>query len=129
MPARAQPADLRLGGWNVTMTMTVVGQPPHTSQLKTCVTKEDVDSLRMFNPEEGCKLSQTQRSAQRVSAKQTCKRGDGGTSEGDFDVRFDGAAAYTMTAMMRHSGKGAPPDGRLEMKGRWAQASCKGFDD
>lgn len=130
MPVASQPADLRMGGWNVTMAMAMPGQAPRTSELKTCVTREDVDSLRMFNPEESCKLSQVQRSAQRLSAHQTCKRPDGGTSESDFEVRFDGPAAYAMSSTMRPgTGKGAGSTIKLEMTGRWAQASCKGFDD
>jgi hypothetical protein len=127
--AWSQPSDLRLGGWNTTLSMTLPGKAPSSSQLKTCVTKEDVESLRLFNPDENCKVMQVQRSPQRVSGKQVCRRPDGGTSEGEIDVRFDGPAAFTMTAVSRQSGKGVPAEVRMEMKARWAQASCKGFDD
>ena len=127
--AASQPADLKQGGWNVSMTMALPGQPPRASQLKTCVTKEDIDSLRLFNPDENCKVTQLQRSAQRVSGKQTCRRPDGGTSEGEMDVRFDGPGAYTMTIVSRQSVKGTPGEMRIEAKGRWAQVSCKGYDD
>jgi len=124
--AQGVPINLRTGGWDTLMTTTVNGKT-QVSKLKTCVTKEDLESLRTFEKDEDCKYTWTSRTASRITGTTRCTV-EGKTREGEIDVQIAGTESYQMTGGMKISGK---VDGavRFEMKSRWASASCKGYDD
>jgi hypothetical protein len=124
--AQGVPINLRMGGWDTVMTTTVNGKT-QVSKFKTCVTKEDLESLRTFEKDEDCKYRWSSRTASRITGTTRCTV-DGKTREGEIDVQIAGPESYQMTGGMKISDKA---DGavRFEMKARWANASCKGYDD
>lgn len=123
----AQTPNLRPGGYEVTMSVAVGGAASRTSKLKVCVTREDLASMKAFEKDEDCKYQFATRSATRVTGSTVCNMG-GTQSKGEFEIQFPTPESYVMTGGNRVAGKPGS-DSRIELKGRWASASCDGYDD
>ena len=129
MPAiHAQTLNLRPGGWDLTMSVTTGGAAARVSPLKSCVTKEELEKDQAFQKDEGCVQKLSERTPTRYAGTMCCKS-TSGQSQGTFEI----VARTPETVLMTTSVKGKGPQGnfdiRTEIKGRWASASCKGYDD
>lgn len=127
LAASAQTPNLRTGGYDVAMSVSVGGAPPRLTRYKTCVTKEDLASLKAFAKDEDCKYQFGTRSATRISGSTVCNIG-GTQGKGEFDIQFPTPESYVMTSSNRVGGQPAS-DSRFELKGRWASPNCVGYDD
>jgi hypothetical protein len=128
--APAQSLNVKAGGWDMKMTMT--GGPPGAPRemaYKTCVTKEDLDRASAFQKDDDCTYSVKAATAARWAGTMNCKREDGATT-GEFDIQAKSPDTILMTASAKpvRAGKG-PGEMRMEVTGRWASASCKGYED
>jgi hypothetical protein len=155
LAVQAVPLAVRTGGWEMTVTTSVGGAAqlppsltpeqkarleeafkkraaaPRTNQFKSCVTKEDLDSERAFQKDEDCRYTISTRSATRWAGTAVCRHDDT-SSQADFDIQAKGAESIVMTMNSRVAQKGnakGPSEIRMEMTGRWASPSCKGYDD
>ena len=126
--AQAQTLNLRPGGWDLTMSVAMGGAAARVSQLKSCVTKEELEKDQAFQKDEGCVQKLSERTPTRYAGTMSCKS-TAGQSQGTFEI----VARTPETVLMTTSVKGKGPQGnfdiRTEIKGRWASASCKGYDD
>jgi hypothetical protein len=125
----AQPLNIRPGGWDLTLSVAVNGGAPKASPIKSCVTKEDLERDQAFQKDEDCSYKISARSPTRFAGAVSCKNDDMQT-RGEFEV----VAASPETIVMKTAAKGSSAKGgavqtRMELKGRWASASCKGYDD
>ncbi|RZU02505.1 DUF3617 domain-containing protein [Rivibacter subsaxonicus] len=125
--ALAQAPNLRPGGWEQTLTISAGGGAQRVTKLKSCITKEDLASMRTFEKDENCKNQYTTRSAARIAGSQVCVHG-GQQRKGEFDIQFQSPESYLMTAGSRVVGEPAS-EMRMEMKARWASPNCTGYDD
>ena len=70
----------------------------------------------------------SERTPTRYAGTMSCKS-TAGLSQGTFEI----VAKTPETVLMTTASKGKGPQGnfdiRTEIKGRWASASCKGYDD
>jgi hypothetical protein len=127
--AGAQALNVRLGGWDMTMSLAMNGGAPKVSPYKTCLTKEDLEGAGAFQKDESCTYKISARTPTRMAGTSSCKN-DQGQTRGDFEI----VAASPETIVMKTASKGSIAKGgavdmRMEVKGRWASASCKGYDD
>jgi Protein of unknown function (DUF3617) len=116
----AQSLNVRLGGWDMTMTAEIKGAP-RVNKFKTCLTKEDIDSNRAFQKDDDCTNKLTTRTATRWVGTTVCK-GDQ-PSTGTFEIEARNPETIAMKATK------TPGNVVVEMSGRWASASCKGYED
>jgi hypothetical protein len=127
--AGAQPLNIRPGGWDITMSVAINGGAPKVSPIKSCVTKEDLERDQAFQKDEDCSYKISARSPTRFAGAVTCKN-DSMQTRGEFEVVAASPETIVMkTSTKGSSAKGGSVDARMEMKGRWASASCKGYDD
>jgi hypothetical protein len=127
--AGAQALNLRPGGWDMTMSLATNGSAPKVSPFKTCVTNEDLERGRTFQKDEDCTYTTSARTPTRTAGTASCKN-DQGQTRGDFEI----VAASPETVVVKiasssSSTKGGAVETRMELKGRWASASCQGYDD
>jgi hypothetical protein len=116
----AQSLNVRLGGWDMTMTADIKGAP-RVSKFKTCVTKEDIDSSRAFQKDEDCTNKLTTRTATRWVGTTVCTGDHPSTSTFEIEARNPETIAVKTTK--------APGNVVVEFAGRWASASCKGYEE
>jgi Protein of unknown function (DUF3617) len=127
--ASAQALNVRAGAWDMTMSLAINGGAPKVSPLKSCVTKEDLERDQAFQKDEDCSYKISARTPTRLAGTATCKN-DQMQSRGEFEI----VAASPETIVMKVASKGSNAKGgavetRMELKGRWASPSCKGYDD
>jgi hypothetical protein len=127
--AGAQSLDIRPGGWNLTMSLSINGAAPRVSPLKSCVTKEELQRDQAFQQDNDCIRKISARTPSRIVGTMTC-RSDDMQMQGEFEM----VAASPESVMMKTTTKGIGKavgtiESRMEIKGRWASASCKGYDD
>lgn len=121
--AGAQVLNLRPGGWDLTVKDKSGGE---TNQVTTkiCLTKEDLDIGAVFRKNEdaeGCKTTLGVRSPARVTGTIVCTGSDASRSTYEIVAH----TPETMTMKTRTEGEGA---GTVEVTGRFASPSCKGYD-
>jgi hypothetical protein len=122
--ASAQALNVRTGGWDLTVKMSFGGQL-REHRFKTCVTKEDLDSARAFQKDDDdCTHKLTTRSATRWAGSVTC--GGEHPSKGTFDITAISPESITMKSTREAAKQGS---GSIEMTGRFASASCMGYED
>jgi hypothetical protein len=112
------------------VTTTFAGSP-RTLKSKTCVTKEDLDSEQAFQKDEDCTYTIKTRSASRWAGTALCKR-ESETWQGEFDIQAKGRESIAMTMNSKISSKGGAKgltEVHMELTGRWASPSCKGYED
>jgi hypothetical protein len=126
--ASAQALNLRAGGWNMTMSMAMGGGAPRVTPLKTCITKEELDSDQALQKDESCVRKLTVRTPTRLAGTMSCKN-EAGQVQGTFEIVAVAPDSVHLTTVSKGKGPQGNIDMRLEMKGRWASASCKGYDD
>lgn len=149
--AQAQAIAVKTGGWDMTYkTQTdMPGLPPELEKMapaqrakmeaalreswkprshaaKTCLTKADLAQMAKGPDDEGgCKYSNVKVSSSRWEGDVTC--GGGRTGRAVLDApspdRVNG------TVIMRIPTSKGDGKSTMELSGRWASASCKGFDD
>jgi hypothetical protein len=127
--AGAQPLNVRPGGWDMTMSLVVNGTSPKVTPVKSCVTKEDLERDQAFQKDEDCSYKISARTPTRFAGTVSCKN-ENMQTRGEFEIVAASPEVIAMkTASKGSSTKGGAMDVRMEMKGRWASASCKGYDD
>lgn len=122
--ATAQALAVKPGGWNLHIVPTgVPGARPFDA--KSCITKEELQSLRAFQKDDDCKYTVKSSTAARWAGSAVCD----GKERGEFELvaKADDQIAMTISFTDGAGGKGALR--RVETTGRWASASCKGFND
>ena len=96
--------------------------------IESCVTKEELEKDQAFQKDEGCVQKLSERTPTRYAGTMSCKS-TAGQSQGTFEI----VAKTPETVVLTTTAKGKGPQGnfdiRTEIKGRWASASCKGYDD
>lgn len=127
--AGAQALNVRPGGWDMTMSLATNGGAPKVSPFKTCVTKEDLARDQAFQKDEDCTNKISTRTPTRMAGTASCKN-DQGQTRGDFEIVAASPETIVMTTTSKGSStRGGSVETRMELKGRWASASCKGYDD
>ncbi len=115
--AVADPLAIKPGGWN----MHVVVAGGKAFDAKSCVTKEDLQLLRAMGDDD-CKYTVKSSSSSRLAGTSVCA----GKTRGEFEINAKSTEQVAMT-ITSVDGKGVARG--VEITGRWASASCKGFDD
>ena len=126
--AGAQSLNVRPGGWDMTMSVSMGGAGPRVTPLKTCVTKEELETDQAFQKDESCVQKLSERTAVRYAGTASCKS-SAGQSQGTFEIVAKTPETVQMTTVSKGKGPQGNFDMRMEIKGRWASASCKGYDD
>jgi hypothetical protein len=126
--ASAQALNLRPGGWDISMSLAMGGAAPEVSALKSCVTKEELESDNALQKDESCTRKLTARSPTRYAGTVSCKD-KAFQSQGTFEIVASSRESFVMTNSVKGTGPKGHIDMRMEMKGRWASASCQGYDD
>lgn len=149
--AQAQELKLKTGGWQTTYKMqgqmqrlpeSIEKMPPEQRAKmeaamqramapkervhKTCLTKDDLAQMARDPDGDGqCKYSNVKRSASLYEADMTCPEGRKG------HIRVEAQSSERVSGTVTQSLSGASGQGqhRMEFSGRWASASCKGYDD
>jgi hypothetical protein len=127
--AFAQSLNVRPGGWDMTMSVAINGAAPKVAPIKSCVTKADLARDQAFQKDEDCSYKISARTPTRFAGTVSCKN-ENMQTRGEFEIVAASPEVIAMkTASKGSSTKGGAMDVRMEMKGRWASASCKGYDD
>lgn len=121
VPAVAQVLNLRTGGWDLT------SKDKSGVEIKTkmCLTKEDLDAGEAFRKNEdaeNCKTTPGVRTATRLTATIVCTGNE--PSRSTFELVA--SSPVTMTIKSRTEGADS---GTVEVTGRFASASCKGYEN
>jgi Protein of unknown function (DUF3617) len=126
--AGAQALNVRPGGWDMTISVAMGGGAAKVTPLKTCVTKEELEGDHAFQKDESCTHKINARTATRVVGTMSCKT-SAGQGQGTIEIVAKTPDTVLMTTTMKGSGPQGSIDVRTEVKGRWASASCKGYND
>jgi hypothetical protein len=121
--AAAQVLNVRTGGWDLTVKSNSGGEAMEV-KTRTCLKKEDLDAGAVFKKNEdamNCKTTFVVRSATRLSYTVVCTGADASRST----MEISAPTPETMTIRAKTEGAGA---GTVEATGRFASASCAGYD-
>jgi hypothetical protein len=119
--ADAQVMNARPGGWDLTLK----DQAGVETRTKMCLKKEDLDAGEVFRRHEdaeNCKTTRGVRTPTRVTYTIVCTGSEPSRSTYDLVA----TSPETMTVKVRTEGTDA---GTLDITGRFASASCKGYDN
>ena len=122
-PAAAQPMNLRTGGWDL-VVKDLSGPQPVEIRTRLCLKREDIDSGAVFrhNPDaENCKTTIGARTPTRITYTIVCSGAE--ASRSTFELVAP--TPETMTIRARTEGAG---QATVEVTGRFANASCVGYD-
>jgi len=99
---------------------------PRTHNAKTCLTKADLAEMAKGPDDSGdCKYSNVKVSSTRWEADMAC----GGGRTGRAVLNAPSSDRVTGTVIMRIPTSKGDGKSTMELSGRWASASCKGYDD
>jgi len=149
--ASAQALQMRIGGWEMVYQVQGsggglppgagkltpqqrakleaamnAGARPRTSTAKVCLTKQDLEQLARDPEGDGrCTYSNVQRSASRWEGDMRCD--EGRTGHALFEAHGGDRVSGSVTQQIpTDTGKRVV---QMEVSGRWASASCKGYED
>lgn len=118
--ARAEPIDLKTGGWEVTVTTSGAGAADKQT-FQTCVTKEGLASGSVFEGEDeaSCTRKVITQSAQRFEFDEACREPE--PSKGHMTFEAKSRDAYVGSIDRTLEG-GAQV--HIAMSGHWVSPTC-----
>jgi hypothetical protein len=118
------PLSINTGVWQVTMTSSINGMPPHTTSYTSCVRPEDLTKYPFTDPKANCSWNVVSSTSSSMQANGTCTPPKMGTLQFAMQLTAVDAEHVQGTGQVTASTPNGPMSGSYSGTGKWIGAQC-----
>ena len=122
--ASLTPLSINTGAWQVTMTSSINGMPPHTTSYTSCVRAGDLTKYPFNDPKANCTWNVVSSTSSTMQANGTCTPRDMGTLQFVMKLTAVDAQHVQGTGQLTANGPNGPISGNYSGAGKWTGAQC-----
>jgi hypothetical protein len=122
--ASLTPLSINTGAWQVTMTSTINGMPPHTTSYTSCVRPGDLSKYPFTDPKANCTWNVISSTGNAMQANGTCTPGNMGTLQFVMQLTAVDAEHVQGTGQLTANTPNGPMSGNYSGAGKWIGAQC-----
>jgi hypothetical protein len=122
--ASLAPLSINTGAWQVTMTNSINGMPPHTTSYKACVRPEDLTKYPFTDPKANCSWNVVSSTSSTMQANGTCMPPNMGTVQFAMQLTaVDAEHVHGTGQLMANTPNGAI-SGNYSGSAKWIGPQC-----
>lgn len=118
------PLSINPGAWQVTMTSSINGMPPHTTSYTSCVRPEDLTKYPFTDPKANCTWNVVSSTSSNMQATGTCMPQKMGTMQFVMQLTAVDAQHVQGTGQLTANTPNGPMSGSYSGAGKWIGAQC-----
>jgi hypothetical protein len=118
------PLSINTGLWQVSMTSSINGMPPHTTSYTSCVRPGDLTKYPFTDPKANCSWNVVSSTSNSMQANGTCAPEKMGTVQFAMQLIAVDAEHVQGTGQMTASTPNGPMSGSYSGTGKWIGAQC-----
>lgn len=122
--ASLAPLSIKPGVWQVTMTSSINGLPPHTTSYSSCVRPGELMNYPFTDPKANCSWNVVTSTASAMQANGTCVPKNMGTLQFVVQLTAVDAEHVRGTGQVTASTPNGPMSGSYSGTGKWIGAQC-----
>jgi hypothetical protein len=122
--ASLAPLSIKTGAWQVTMTSSVNGMPPHTASYTSCVRPEDLTKYPFTDPKANCSWNVISSTSSAMQANGTCSPRNMGTLQFVMQLTAVDAEHVQGTGQLTGNTPNGAISGSYSGAGKWTGAQC-----
>lgn len=122
--ASLAPLKINTGAWQVTMTSSINGMPPHTTSYTSCVRAEDLMKYPFTDPKANCNWNVVSSTGSAMQANGTCTPQNMGTLQFAMQLTAVDAQHVQGTGQVTANSPNGPLSGNYSGTGKWIGAQC-----
>jgi hypothetical protein len=122
--ANLAPLSIKTGAWQVTMTSSINGMPPHTTSYTSCVRPEDLTKYPFTDPKANCSWNVVSSTGSAMQANGTCTPRNMGTLQFVMQLTAVDSEHVQGTGQLTANGPNGALSGQYSGAGKWAGAQC-----
>jgi hypothetical protein len=116
--------SINTGLWQVTMTSSINGMPPHTTTYSSCVRPGDLTKYPFTDPKAKCSWNVLSSTASRMQANGTCTPQNMGTLTFVMQLTASDAEHVQGTGQVTANSPSGPLTGNYSGTAKWVGAQC-----
>ena len=124
LAAGLAPLSINTGAWQVTMTSSINGMPPHTTSYTSCVRPGDLTKYPFTDPKANCSWNVVSSTSSHMQANGSCTPPNMGTVQFAMQLTAVDAAHVQGTGQMTANTPNGPMSGSYSGTGKWIGAQC-----
>jgi hypothetical protein len=118
------PLSINTGLWQVTMTSSINGMPPHTVTYTSCVRSEDLTKYPFTDQKANCTWNVLSSTSSTMEANGTCMPRNMGTLQFMMKLTALDAQHVQGTGQVTANTPNGPMSGNYSGAGKWIGAQC-----
>ena len=118
------PLSINTGLWQVTMTSSINGMPPHTTSYTSCVRPGDLTKYPFTDPKANCSWNVVSSTSSTMQANGTCTPQNMGTLQFVIQLTAADAEHVQGTGQVTANTPNGPINGTYSGAGKWIGAQC-----
>jgi hypothetical protein len=122
--ASLAPLGISIGAWQVTMTSSINGMPPHTSTYTSCVRPSDLTKYPFNDPKANCTWNVVSSTSSTMQANGTCMPPNMGKMQFVMQLTAVDPQHVRGTGHLTADGPNGALTGDYSGSGKWAGAEC-----
>jgi Protein of unknown function (DUF3617) len=122
--ASLAPLGINTGAWQVTMTSSINGMPPHTTSYTSCVKPEDLTKYPFNDPKANCSWNVVTSTSSSMQANGTCMPPKMGTLQFAMQLTALDAEHVQGTGQLTADTPNGSVSGTYSGTGKWIGAQC-----
>jgi hypothetical protein len=122
--ASLAPLGIDIGAWQVTMTSSINGMPPHTTSYTSCVKTEDLTKYPFTDPKANCSWNVVSSTSNSMQANGSCSPPNMGTLQFAIQLTAIDTQHVQGTGQVTASTPNGPISGSYSGTGKWIGAQC-----
>jgi hypothetical protein len=122
--ATLAPLSINTGVWQVTMTSSFNGMPPHTTSYTSCIRSADLMKYPFTDPKANCSWNVVSSTSSTMQATGTCMPGNMGTLQFVMQLTAVDAEHVQGTGQLTANGPNGPLNGNYSGAAKWTGAQC-----
>lgn len=122
--ASLAPLGINTGVWQVTMTSSINGMPPHTTSYNSCIRSADLTKYPFTDPKANCSWNVVSSTSSTMQANGTCTPPNMGTLQFVMQLTAVDAQHVQGTGQLTANGPNGPMSGNYSGSAKWVGAQC-----
>jgi hypothetical protein len=118
------PLSINTGLWQVSMTSSINGMPPHTTSYTSCVKPGDLTKYPFTDPKANCSWNVVSSTSSSMQANGTCAPEKMDTVQFAMQLMAIDAEHVQGTGQMTANTPNGPMSGSYSGTGKWIGAQC-----
>ena len=129
LAASLAPLSIKTGAWQVTMSSSINGMPPHTSSYTSCIRPGDLTKYPFTDPKASCTWNVVSSTSSTMQANGTCTPRNMGTLQFVMQLTAADAEHVHGTGQVTASTPNGTMNGNYSGEAKWIAAQCPAHTD